>query len=76
MPSWHALVRPRGLPDGIRDRLAREMREILFAPAMRERLPQLGAESVASDPAGLVAWTAVESNRYGELVRRLGIRGE
>ena len=76
VPSWHALVGPRGLPDGIRDRLAAEVRGILLAPAMQARLLELGTEPVASDPAGLLAWTAAESTRYGDLIRRLGIRPE
>ncbi len=76
VPSWHALVGPRGLPDHIRDRLAREARTVLLAPAMRARLLDLGTEPVASDPAGLVAWTSAESARYGDLVRRLGISAD
>ncbi len=76
VPSWHALVAPRGLPDAIRDRLAAEMRAVLLAPALRARLLELGTEPVASDPAGLLAWTAAESTRYGDLVRRLGISAD
>lgn len=42
VPNWHALLGPRGLPDAIRDRLAAKARTVLFAPAMRARLLDLG----------------------------------
>ncbi len=76
VPTWHAMLGPKGLDPAIRDRLAAELRAVLLAPAMRARLLELGTEPVASDPAGLLAWTAQESAKYGELVRRLGIKGE
>ena len=76
VPSWHALLGPRGLPASIQARLAEEARAVLLEPTMRARLLDLGTEPVASDPAGLVAWTAAESARYGDLIRRLGISAE
>ena len=76
VPSWHALVAPRGLPAAIQDRLAAATAATVTEPAFRARILELGSVPVASTPAGLVAFTAEESTRYGALIRQLGIRAD
>ena len=76
VPSWHALVAPRGLPAAIQDRLAAATVATVTDPAFRARILELGSVPVASTPAGLVAFTAEESTRYGALIRQLGIRAD
>ena len=74
--SWHALVAPRGLPPAVRDRLATEAVGVVTRPEFRARLLDLGTEAVGSTPDELVAFTAQESDRYGALIRQLGIQAD
>lgn len=76
VPSWHALVAPRGLPDAIRDRLSAEAAAVVKDSDFRARLLDLGSEPIGSTPAELARFVTAESDRYGDLVRRLGIRAE
>jgi tripartite-type tricarboxylate transporter receptor subunit TctC len=76
VPSWHALVVPRGLQDAIQDRLAMEAVGVVTRLEFRERLLGLGSKPVGSTPEGLATFAAQESERYGALLRRLGIRAD
>jgi tripartite-type tricarboxylate transporter receptor subunit TctC len=74
--SWYALMAPAGTPKTIVDRIAAECAHALRAPDMRERLVALGADPVGNSPAELAEMLKRESARWGELVRKAGIRGE
>ena len=74
--SWYALMAPAGTPKAIVDRIAAECARALRAPDMRERLVALGADPVGNSPAELAEMLKRESARWGELVRKAGIRGE
>jgi tripartite-type tricarboxylate transporter receptor subunit TctC len=76
VPSWHALVAPQGLSPAIRDQLAAASVAVVSRPEFRARLLDLGTEAVGSTPDELVAFTAQESDRYGALIRQLGIRAD
>ena len=72
--SWAGLVGPRGLLASVRDRLAVEVATVSADPAYRRRLVEIGGIPVGAGPAQLAALTARESARWGDIVRRLGIR--
>jgi tripartite-type tricarboxylate transporter receptor subunit TctC len=74
--SWYALMAPAGTPKTIVDRIAAECARALRAPDVRERLVALGADPVGNSPAELAEMLKRESARWGELVRKAGIRGE
>ena len=74
--SWAGLVGPRGLPEAARGRLAAEVGAVSADPAYRHRLVEIGGVPVGAGPAQLAAFAARESARWGEVVRRLGIRAD
>lgn len=74
--SWAGLVGPRGLPEAVRGRLAAEVGAVSADPAYRHRLIEIGGVPVGAGSAQLAALTARESARWGEVVRRLGIRAD
>jgi len=48
---WWGVLAPAGLPAPIRDKLAKDFAEALKAPAVKNRLADLGAATVGSSPA-------------------------
>jgi tripartite-type tricarboxylate transporter receptor subunit TctC len=74
--SWYALMAPAGTPPAIVEKLAAECARALRAPDLKERLVALGADPVGNSPAELAEMLKRESARWGELVRKAGIRGE
>lgn len=74
--SWNALAAPAGTPAAVIDALNRAVREALAAPAVRERLGNLGMRLAPSTPAELQALLQSETRRWGEVIRRAGIEPE
>jgi tripartite-type tricarboxylate transporter receptor subunit TctC len=74
--SWAGLVGPRGLPNAMRDRLSTEVAMVFADPAYRRRLINIGGVPVGAGSTEFAAFIARESLRWGEVVRRLGIRAE
>ena len=73
---WWAVLAPAGLPAAIRDKLARDFAEVLKAPAVKNRLVELGATPIGSSPAELNAFIRAEHDRWGPILRAAGIKAE
>ncbi len=74
--SWFALFVPRATPPAIIDRINADTRVALDDPTVKERLAALGAEQVGSTPAGLAAFLALESAKWGRLISEVGIKAQ
>jgi len=74
--SWYALMAPAGTPAAVIDKIAAESARALRDPAVRERLVGLGADPVGGTPAELAAMLKRENARWGEFIRKAGIRAE
>ena len=72
MPAWrnpgrrHAAGRRADLP----------VARALTLPDIREKLLALGADPVGSTAQELIAAMRVDSERYGAVIKRLGIRAD
>jgi tripartite-type tricarboxylate transporter receptor subunit TctC len=74
--SWHMLFAPAATPKDIVDRLHAETRKITTGPEFREQLLVRGQVPVASPPVeGIQAYIKSEQDKWGTLVRRLGLEG-
>jgi tripartite-type tricarboxylate transporter receptor subunit TctC len=71
--AWIGLVAPAGTPQAMTTRLAEEARAALANPQHREVLANAGFEVVASGPEEFTRFVAAETERWGGMVRRLGI---
>lgn len=71
---WFALLAPRSLPAEARARTGAAVAEASRDPALRERFAAIGAEPMDGDAASLDRLIADETAKWGEVVRRLGIR--
>lgn len=74
--SWLAMFAPAGTPKDVVRRVSDEVRKILSKPGLRERQLALGVEIVASTPEELDATVRTEMTKWGELIRKVGVKAE
>jgi tripartite-type tricarboxylate transporter receptor subunit TctC len=74
--SWYALMAPAGAPTEVINRIQADVAKVLQMPEVRERLEAMGADPSGEPPAELAARIKAESDAWGEVVRRVGIRAD
>jgi len=73
---WWGVLAPAGLPAAIRDKIANDVAEALKAPAVKNRLTDLGAATVGSSPAEFRNFIRAEHEKWGPIIKAAGIRAE
>jgi tripartite-type tricarboxylate transporter receptor subunit TctC len=74
--SWHALLAPAGTPAPVVERLHGEMKRIMAAPEMVKKVSDLGLIPFDTQPIdGIRAYIRSEQEKWGSLVRTLGLAG-
>jgi tripartite-type tricarboxylate transporter receptor subunit TctC len=74
--SWHVLLAPAATPKQIVEKLRQEMKRIMAAPDMAKRISNLGLipfDTPTED--GIRAYIKSEQEKWGTLVRKLGLEG-
>jgi tripartite-type tricarboxylate transporter receptor subunit TctC len=74
--AWYALFAPRETPKPIVERLSAEIEEIVHLPEIRTKMIQLGMEPRYMNPEQLTSFVAVESPKWGALLRASGATPE
>jgi len=75
--TWYAVFATGGTPAAIVERLNAELGKISRNPKLREQLAGLGIDAAASaSPAEARAYRDAEVERWGKLVRALGVKAE
>ncbi len=72
--SWTALVAPPGTPAPVVQALSSSVREIVKLPEVQKRLSDQGDQSFDLTPEQAAAFMREERERWGGLIRRLGLR--
>jgi tripartite-type tricarboxylate transporter receptor subunit TctC len=62
--TWYGVLVPKGTPDGIRERLYKELSEILRAPDTEARLRDIGASPGGEAPAQFTQFIANEITKW------------
>jgi len=73
---WTGMVAPTGTPPAIANRLSAEIAEGLKQPEMAKRLTEASMELVGSTPEEMAAFMRRESERWGNVIRLTGTKGE
>lgn len=73
--SWEGVVAPAGTPADVIARLNKEIAAAVTSPELRELWKNRGVATVTSTPEELSARVKHEYDRYGELLKRLGVHG-
>jgi tripartite-type tricarboxylate transporter receptor subunit TctC len=75
--TWYAVFATAGTPAPIVERLNAELGKVSRSPKLREQLAGLGIDTAASaSPAEARAYRDAEVERWGKLVRALGVKAE
>jgi tripartite-type tricarboxylate transporter receptor subunit TctC len=75
--AWNVVFAPRGTPAEIVSILNRELVRALAEPDVQQRLRQLGYEpGGTAQPPEVARFIAAETQKWGDLIRRAGIRAE
>lgn len=74
--SWYGFHAPAGTPKPIIDKINAEMVKALKTPEMRERFAGIGAEALTSSPAEFNAFVEAETEKWGKLIRAIGVKVE
>jgi tripartite-type tricarboxylate transporter receptor subunit TctC len=74
--TWWGLVAKAGTPRDIVDRIHRETVALVQQPAVREQFAKLGLDVATQNPAEFSAYIAEEAQRWGGLVKSLGLKAE
>lgn len=65
---WFGLIAPPGTPQPMRERIAREVAEVLKQPAIAKRAAETGYELIGSSPSEFGAFMLRERNQAGPLL--------
>ena len=74
--GWNAFYAPRGTPEAVITLLSQELAKILALPETRQRLLQLGLEPAGGTAASLAAFEKKERDKWGPLIKAVGLKGE
>jgi tripartite-type tricarboxylate transporter receptor subunit TctC len=72
--GWTGVLGPAALPIGVVSRLNTEIMKVLHAPAMHERLEQVGSVPVGSSPRELSDWMRATSVQWRRVAEAAGLR--
>lgn len=71
--SWFGVMAPADTAQDVLARLHREFVRVVQLPDIKEKLANLGAESVGSTPAEFAAFVKIEIAKWAEVIKSAGI---
>lgn len=74
--GWFGILAPAGTPAPVVAKLNQQINAALQLPQVRQRLASLGVEPGGGTPVAFGALLAGDAGRYGDAIRRLGIKAE
>ncbi len=74
MSGWIGLMAPAGTPREVTDRLSAEVRRIVQAPEMVERMVTLGMDAAGNTPEEFAVFIRQQHARYGAIIRQANVR--
>jgi tripartite-type tricarboxylate transporter receptor subunit TctC len=74
--NWWGILFPAGVPKPIIDKLAADMSKVLVRQEVKEKMGELGIETVWSTPEQFSKFIDHERARWGKLIREANIRIE
>ena len=76
MAVWYGAFGPKGLPPEITKRLNAEINRAMMLPDVKERMQKIGVEPVNVTPEQFSKVLHQDAQKWGTLVRELGIKAE
>jgi len=73
-PTWAGVIAPAGVPRPIVDRLNAAINRAIQSQAMRQFYATIGDEPAGGTPEDLATLIAADSQKWGEVIKRAGIK--
>jgi tripartite-type tricarboxylate transporter receptor subunit TctC len=73
-PTWSGVIAPAGVPRPIVDKLNAAINKAIQSPAFVERFAMIGDEPAGGTPEEFAALIRSDSAKWGEVVKRAGVR--
>jgi len=73
---WYGLFGPAHMPKELVDRLNAAANAAMADPGVKASMDAIGVEVLKSTPAQFAATLKSDADRYGKIIRELGIKGE
>ena len=73
---WYGLFGPAGMPGDLVDKLNATANQAMSDPEVRARMDNIGVEVVKASPQQFTAVLRRDAERYGKLIRDLGIKND
>ncbi len=74
--TWFGIFVPSGTPRAVVSQLNQALAQIVKSPLMQERLARDGLTGVASTPEEFAKEVARDTEKYGKVIRELGIQAQ
>lgn len=74
--QWWAMFAPAGVPAEIVDKLNSEVAKIIAGPEVKGRFAAEGAEPIGGSPREFAAFLKADYEKWGKVVKEVGIRPE
>ncbi len=74
--NWYGLLAPAATPRAVIDQLNAEVLRILALPEVREKFAGLGADPLPGTPERFGAVMAADAEKWGRVIRQVGVRAE
>jgi tripartite-type tricarboxylate transporter receptor subunit TctC len=74
--TWHGILAPHGTPKSIVNLLNAELKKILTAPGEAKLWQERGLDIIASSPEEFATRLAAEQKKWGDVIRKRGIKPE
>ncbi|HEY0337024.1 MAG TPA: tripartite tricarboxylate transporter substrate binding protein [Burkholderiales bacterium] len=74
--SWYALIGPTGMPPAVVTKIQSDSAKVLHSPELREKLAGQGVEPGGGTPDQLRTVMRADYDRYGTIIRKLGIKAD
>lgn len=76
MAVWYGAFGPKGMPSDVQKRLNAEINAIMMSPDVKAKMEAIGVESVNQTPDQFAATLRADADKWGKLVKELGIVAE
>jgi len=74
--GWFGIVAPAGTPKDVVEKIARDVRDVLAQPEVRDQFLQQGATPVGGTPAEFAQLIEEDRKRYAQIIRERNITAE
>jgi tripartite-type tricarboxylate transporter receptor subunit TctC len=74
--TWYGVLAPAGTPKNIVTRLNTELVKIMHSPELKEKLAATGTDPLTSTPEEFAAYIKREIAKWGEVVRKAGVKAD